>query len=293
VTRAQAINSGLTAKQIERLVTRGQWSRVYPAVDRVSTSPLVWPAPLWAAQLWAGKNAVISHHSAAALWGLSDFSREAVELSGTKSLTPPPGIDFHHVRGLPKADLARTKGLAITTIERTLLDLIGAVTPEGFTERLFERALDEAINHQRTKPELLRGCLKRNRKRGRENLKLFSDLVAIREKYGATKSPLESDFAHFIRVSGFPEPMRSFFVTNRHAFIAEVDFAWAERKLCVQVHSASFHTQRKTWETDQLVENQLQAEGWRVLKVTHRMIENDAPALLSLVRAELDRRRAA
>lgn len=271
-TRGQILELGISAKELERHVHKGTWVRIHPSVFALAAASRKWPWSLMAAQLWSGAKAVVSHHSAAALHGLEDFSEEAVELSGTRALTAPPGVTYHHVRRLPEADLTKTRGIRLTTVARTLLDLSSAVSPTGFTERQLERAFDEALRRRMVKLDVLRWCLERNRAKGRETA-LFETLLAIREKYGETRSPLESDFAHLLRIHQLEEAHRSHRVLSGNRFLAEVDFAWPERKLCVQVHGAETHTKKEIWNKDQSVENQLQLAGWKVIKITHEMLK--------------------
>jgi very-short-patch-repair endonuclease len=287
LSRSQALGHGLTRRRLQRLLTQGTLERIYPSVYRLAAIPRQFPWALVAARLWSGNKAVISHQAAAALWGLEDFSKDVVELSGTRALAPPPALTYHHVRRLPRADLSKTKGLWATSVERTLLDLVGAISPTGVTERQVERAFGEALRRKMTETRLLRWCLERNRRRGRTGCELFAELLRIREAYGVTDSPLESDFGHLIRRAGLLEPVRGYTVIESNHFLAKVDFAWPEKKLCVQVHGSSVHRQQTTWEKDQQVENTLQAHRWTVLKVTHRMLTQSEASLAALLRREL------
>lgn len=287
MTRAQALQAGLTPRTLQRMVVRGQLERVFPAVYRDPRAPAAWPWRLVAACLWAPEPAFVSHQSAAALWGLEDFSRERVELSGTAAADAPPGVRYHRVRPPHRRDLTRIRGLPVTTVERTLLDLAGQVVTRGFKERLLERAFDEALRRKMTTTDRLGWCLERSRRRGREGVRLFGELLEIRTRYGETESPLESDFGYLVRRAKLPQPIRNLDIVEEDCRLARVDFAWLDRKLCVQTHGAQAHLQRDTWENDQLVENRLQAHGWRVLKVTWRMMTGQQATLLRQLRQEL------
>jgi Transcriptional regulator, AbiEi antitoxin len=282
ITRAQAREFKLTAKQVERLVLRGTWERVYPSVYRVAGAPRAWPSTLLALQLWAGPGPVVSHEAAAALWELDDFPREKLELSWTRRLEVPSGVLLHRVRSLPAADLSKRKGVRLTGIERTLLDLVATID-----ERRFERAFDQALSWRLTTVQRLKWCLARTKPRGKQGIGLFRTLLANRERYGLLESPLESDFEGLRRNAGLPEAEHNEDIFHRDRFLARVDFAWPSQRVIVQTHGAAVHRQEKVWHTDQLVQNQLQAAGWRVYVVTMRMIDSGRSALLDILRPAL------
>ncbi len=75
-------------------------------------------------------------------------------------------------------------------------------------------------------------------------------------------------------------------------FIAEVDLAWPQQKVAVQVHGSSFHRQPSTWENDQRVENELQLHGWFVVKITGRMLHDAPEYCVALIARALSRRRS-
>src|SRR5437868_2598687 len=70
-TRAQAIDAGFSPGQIERRVGSRAWTRVLPRVYRMSATPDAFALAQWAAILWAGPGAALSHTSAAARWRIA------------------------------------------------------------------------------------------------------------------------------------------------------------------------------------------------------------------------------
>jgi hypothetical protein len=268
LSREQALACGLTPRQIAWRVLNGTWERVFPRVYRVAAAEQVWPGRLVAAHLWAGPLAVFSHQSAGALLGLADFSKEAVELSGERILHPHPGIVLHRLRApLSEADVALGTGLPVTSVERTLLDLSIDAEAGKFSERYLERAFDEALRDGLTRFDLLGFCRDENRKSGR-SVKLFAELLEVRENHGVTDSPLESDFGYLVRKWQLPQPFRGHFIVDNLRLVAKVDFAWPDLQLCVQTHGGALHREKKIWENDQIVESELSLRGWRLMKVT-------------------------
>ncbi len=231
-----------------------------------------------AASLWADGKAVISGRSAAALWEFEAYWRSRVELTGCSDLSPPAGVVYRQVKQLRPADITVRRGIRVTGVARTILDLTPVVSL-----RTLERTLDEALRKGLVTVELVRRCVERNAPRGRERLAQLSALLAERRDQLAVDSTLESDVAAVIRQSGMPRPVKRYRVIEANHFIAEVDLAWPSQKVAIQVHGSSIHRQPRAWENDQRVENRLQLHGWFVAKITRQMIEEDPEQCVELI----------
>jgi hypothetical protein len=285
ICRAQATNSGLTAKQIERLVISGTWDRVHPSVYRQTSAPQVWPASLQAALLWAGPGAVVSHESAAALWGIRKMSKSVVQISGTRALRAPRGIQYTRVLHLDLPDIADFNGILVTSPPRTMLDLSGTLS-----ELRFERALDDLLLSPVTcRLEELEWVLERNKTQGRKGVAFMRDLVANRKRYGLLESPLESDFEAFRRRNGLPEAEHQWVVLGKdERWVAKVDFAWPEKLVAVQTNG-KVHMEERTWKKDQHKNNDFQGTPWKVYSVTSEMLNKTPKQVLQMLRGALAR----
>jgi very-short-patch-repair endonuclease len=240
-----------------------------------------------AASLWADGKAVICGRSAAALWELEGYWRSRVELCGCADLSSPAGVGFHQVKQLKPVDITVRSGIRVTSMARTILDLVAVVSP-----RTLERTLDEALRKGQITVKAVHYCIERNAPRGKEHIADLRALLAERRGQLAVDSVLESDVAGVIREYGIPGPVKRYRVVEANHFIAEVDLAWPSEKVAVQVHGASFHRQPRNWENDQRVENRLQLHGWFVVKITRRMIEEDQEQCLELLSQALAARGA-
>jgi len=285
LSRRQAREVGLSPTQIEGLLARGSWVRVLPSVYRAAAAPESWPQPLMAAFLWAKGKAVISRQAAAALWEFENYWRTRVELSGLSKLSPPPGVVYHRVTRLAAADLTIRRGIRVTSVARTLVDLAAVVTP-----RTLERTLDEGLRRQMVTLKALRHCIERNGRRGRGGIAHLEALMAERYQQHAPDSPLETDVAALVRESGLLPGVKRHLVVEGDQVIAEVDLAWPQEKVAVQVHGSSFHRQPRTWENDQHVENQLQLHGWLVVKITARMLAEAPEEAVAYIAEAINRR---
>jgi very-short-patch-repair endonuclease len=285
VSREQAGGAGLSRTQIGWLLARGSLIRALPSVYRAAAAPETWRQTLMAASLWARGKAVISRQSAAALWEFESYWRTRVELSGLSNLSPPPGVVYHQVSRLAAADVTTRRGIRVTSVARTIVDLAAVVSP-----RTLERTLDEALRKQMVTLKGLRYCIDRNGRRGRGGIAHLELLMAERYQQHAPDSPLETDVAALVRESGLPSGVKRYLVIEGDFVIAEVDLAWPREKVAVQAHGSRFHRQPRNWENDQQIENQLQLHGWVVVKVTARMVAEAPGEVVDLIARALGRR---
>ena len=80
--------------------------------------------------------------------------------------------------------------------------------------------------------------------------------------------------------AGLPRPQ-----TNTLVEGYEVDAAWLDHRLVVELDSHGYHGTRAAFENDRVRDGILQAAGYRVIRITHRRME-DAPAeVVRLLRA--------
>ncbi len=126
-SRKQALRAGLTEDAIKSRVRRGTWRRLYTGVYTDAPGMLSRPASLWAALLYAGPGAVLSHETAAELHGLIDEPSDPIHVSvpGDRRVTLTRGLRVHRTgRALDTPEAHRDP--PHTTIEETVLDLATA-----------------------------------------------------------------------------------------------------------------------------------------------------------------------
>jgi hypothetical protein len=141
------------------------------------------------AVLACGDGALLSHRSAAALWGLATSAATRADVTAIgRSRYGLAGITLHQVRGLHPEDRAVADGIPVTTVARTLLDLAEVVRPDRL-ERAFEEAERLRVLDMSALTEL---C---ERSRGRRGLKAIRPLLERRTRpRPGTRSELERDW---------------------------------------------------------------------------------------------------
>jgi hypothetical protein len=125
-----------------------------------------------AAALACAPAALISHRTAAMLWGILDDSRAVIDVVAAANRRSRRGIAFHRVRRLHPDDCDEIDGIPVTSLARTLLD-IAEVVPR----RRLVYALERAEKRQILDLREIEACMARNP--GRRGLKALR--LAIRE----------------------------------------------------------------------------------------------------------------
>jgi hypothetical protein len=191
LTRAQALDAGLTDKAIAVRLRSARWQRLHTGVYAAFSGEPPRYAQLWAAVLRAGPQAALSHQTAAELYGLLPAPAPVIHVtvpSGSQ-VTRPDGVRVHYSGRL---DQARHPVLTPprTRIEDSVLDLIEA-----------SGSMDEAVSlilrasaSRRTTPERILAALQRRPKMPRR--------AALLQALGAAKDGAQSllEFRYVNRV---------------------------------------------------------------------------------------------
>ena len=88
---------------------------------------------------------------------------------------------------------------------------------------------------------------------------------------GVVRSELEERFQSLLLDAAVPKPE-----TNAHIEGMEVDCAWPEHDLIVELDGHAAHAGTLAFETDRARDRRLEAAGWRVVRITWRQL-HDTP----------------
>src|SRR4051812_23175674 len=89
-----------------------------------------------------------------------------------------------------------------------------------------------------------------------------------------TRSEAERNLVDLIRKAGLPPPE-----TNTRIAGHEVDAVWRARRLVVEVDGYAYHGTRAAFERDRRRDADLQAAGFRVLRITWRRLQDEPLAV--------------
>lgn len=139
-TAAQARQAGFSQRLLTYYVAQHRFRRIRSGVYRLVQFPASPHEDLFVAWLAAGSNAVISHESALALYGLSDvLPREIHVIIPRTASRRRRGIRLH-TNQLVGGDVTTYAGLTVTTVPRT----IAHVAASGLGDDLIIQAIHEA-----------------------------------------------------------------------------------------------------------------------------------------------------
>ena len=128
VTRKQALKAGMSSRAIGWKLQAGEWRQVHRGVYATFTGQLSRSAQLWAAVLYAGGGAVLSHDSAGELQGLVDEPGDLIHVTvpTSRRVTPIHGLVIH-LSDLPERLREYPEGeLPATRVPDTVIDLAEA-----------------------------------------------------------------------------------------------------------------------------------------------------------------------
>lgn len=259
VIRSQAVDLGMTSRQVQARLDGGLLVPLHRGVYRVAGSVASPEQALQAACLGAGRGAVASHRAAACLWSLRGFDSAAPEVTVAAGQPRLTGVVLHRTGALDPVDVSRTRGVPVTTPARTLFDLGAVVEPD-----VVESAMEDALLRRLVTFELLSCTVQRLGRHGRRGSSVLRRLLAERDPAASpTESVLEDDLLRLLRRGGLPEPERQYRVGRVY-----LDFAYPAVKLGLEADSRIWHGGRADVQRNSDKANVLVGLGWRVLHFT-------------------------
>jgi len=234
LTREQALRAGLSRRIIEGRLGSGRWQRLHKGVFATFSGPVPRAALLWGAVLRAGDDAVLSHHTAAEVWNLTDQSSSSIHVSVPRQAGSLviPGLILHYSSRLPGArHPARLPPQ--TTLEETVLDLAD-VSPTA--EDAVAWAIKACERRLSTPDRITAALAARNRARWRRDL-----TDAITEVTIGVHSPLELRYLRDVeRRHGLPRGDRQA-VTTRRGARQYADVRYTEYGVVVELDGVLAH----------------------------------------------------
>jgi very-short-patch-repair endonuclease len=271
ITRAQLLELGFSADAVGHRIATGRLHPVSRGVYAVGRPGLSRHGVWMAAVLSCGEKAALSHRSAAGLWGIGPTKQATIDVT-----VPPwvrrrrPAVTVHR-RAIPDREWTTRRGIPVTSIHRTLLDL-AQVLDRG----QLERAINEADKHDLTNPERIRAML--NDFGGRSGVATLRS-VLDRQTFSLTDSELERWFLPIARSAGLPLPS-----TGHRVNGFNVDFYWPELGLVVETDGLRYHRTPAQQARDRLRDQAHTAAGLTPLRFTHAQVRYESRYVRSTLR---------
>lgn len=269
----QLLAAGLSRQAISRRVRDGRLHRIYQGVYALGHRGLsrhgLWLAGTFA----AGEGAALSHLCSTALWDLRELRTDFVDVVAPKRRRIKGPVRVHTSRTLHPSDITMRKGIPVTTVARTCVDLTDVLTPHQLANVMHEADYRKLLNRAQLGEAMARAT-------GRRNLQVLDKAIALNASGSAgTKSPHEDAFLSLLQSAGIPEPR-----VNTQLLGEEVDCHWPNRRLAVEIDGAG-HRRQRTKRDDARRDRKFREAGWKVLRFSGDDIERRPAEVIARLRA--------
>jgi very-short-patch-repair endonuclease len=260
LARTDLLGLGFTDAGIKHRVASGRLHPVAAGVYAVGRPDLS-PHGRWmAAVLACGDGSLLSHRSAADLWGIGYEEKGRIDVTiRRRSALERVGIKVRSRPKLPERSVVRRFGIPVTSPTQTLIDLATELKPLRL-----ERAVNQADVHDLVDPETLRRSL--DVYVGMPGAKTLRTMLD-RHTFRLSDSDLEIYFRPLALAAGFLVPL-----TKQWVLGYEVDFHFPDHGLIVETDGLRYHRtpaqQARMVKRDQTHTS----HGFRVLRFTHWQI---------------------
>jgi very-short-patch-repair endonuclease len=254
--RWQLLRLGVSRDVIDHRVATGEWIARYAGVYGIGHRT---PGPIAdaaAAVLACGEGAVLSHDSAAALWGLGRWPARHEVIAPNQRRRR--GIVSHRSTTLEADDVTRHHGVPVTTPVRTICDVASRRTDDQLLQAIDDARIATYLGPDAL-DELIRRC---GRVRG-----LLGD--------GPTRSALERQWRRFALRHRLPPHQVN---APLHGYLVDVYFA--AHRLVVELDGWHFHRGPRSFRSDRLRDTVLKDHRIDTVRLTaDRLTASEAARL--------------
>jgi very-short-patch-repair endonuclease len=276
VHRDQLLATGLGRRAIARRVgsrwLHPIWRDVYlvgrPRAERFGLAH--------AALLHLRTDALLCDATAAAAWDALEEEPPVVHVMLLRrNANHRPRLRLHRVTTLHPEDVATRHGLPVTSPARTILDRAGSVTP-----LVLENDIAEMTHRHGLTTKQIRAAI--DRAPHASGVAILREILDRVERPARTRSEYERKLLALIRAAGLPAPRAN------HALLGyTVDFLWPQHRVIVEFDGYQFHRARAAFERDRERDARHTAAGYRVIRLTARMLDERPYEVIALLATAL------
>jgi very-short-patch-repair endonuclease len=278
VSSGQLAELGWSRAKINREATAGRIHRLHRSAYAVGHRALTEHARAMAAVLSSGSDGLLSHQSAAWLWGISGWPPPTPEVTVVSTIRHArTDIRIHTSRLLHSDDKTKEDGIPVTAVPRTLLDVAGAA--EGNVRWALPRAKRLGLLDLIAIDAMLK------RSRGRRGAARLHVAVERYRTKVFTRSDLERDFLELVKRAGLPQPSTNLFIESY-----EIDAYWSHLRFAVELDTYDYHGDEISFEEDRLRQEDLKLAGIEMIRITGERMDREPHAIASRLRRLLQRR---
>jgi predicted transcriptional regulator of viral defense system/very-short-patch-repair endonuclease len=274
IAHGQLRGAGLSTSTIGRWVADGRLIRLYGGVYAVGHASLTSDGHRMAQALAAGPGSCLVDRSAGSLHGLLVDHRTVVDIATPRGGARNRASFVAHRRTLRPDEITTVRGIPVTTIERTLLDIAATGRP-GDLAKALERAEElQVLDLQR-----LRRQIRRSRgQRGVARLRAAVDALQPTDPR-LIRSKLETGVLQLIERHKLPEPK-----VNLWLFEWEVDLHWPELKVAIELDGWGSHKTKAARDRDYDRDLGLSLRGYETHRISWDQFRDQRAAVVAALR---------
>ncbi|HVO55797.1 MAG TPA: type IV toxin-antitoxin system AbiEi family antitoxin domain-containing protein [Solirubrobacterales bacterium] len=278
VSAAQLRALGVDRQVIQRRVSRGALHRLHRGVYAVGRPTVRWEGRQLAAVLACGPQAVLSHRSAAQVWGLMPRFAIHPEVTRPTQYRGHAGILLHR-SPLRRSEVAEVSVIPVTSVARTMLDVAATVDKWAL-----ERAWNEMEVRELWDPVGIPRMIARHP--GRHGVVALREAMSSQRPTGRVRNEFEWNFVRFVDDYSLPRPRLNAHLALRGRFF-EIDAFWEPQRLAVELDGGAVHSTRRAFQTDRERDRILLAEGFRTARVTWDQLRDEPAEIAADLRQAL------
>jgi very-short-patch-repair endonuclease len=280
VGRRQLVWLGLSEEAIEVRIRRGRLHCMHAGVYAVGHRVISREGRWVAAALASGPTAVLSHSSAAALWGIRPSSKSQIDVTVSHRSRSSATIR-RHVTALSADERTVVDGIPVTTVPRTIFDLAATSSIDRVESAIRQAEYLRLYDRLSLVDMVDRYPRRRGVRRLRTALARIEGLPA-----GRTRSPLEERFLPFLRRYGLPRPrLNDWLTVGEKRF--QVDCHWPGTGQLVELDSWEAHGTRSAFRDDRARDRILRTAGYEVTRISWAQLDDEPEAIAADLRAVL------
>ncbi|HEY0278743.1 MAG TPA: DUF559 domain-containing protein [Solirubrobacterales bacterium] len=282
VTIEQLRGCGVPRQTLGDAVIRGRIHPVFHGVYSVGHRYLTPHACLLAATLACGEGSIVSHGTAAWLYGMRDWQPEEVDvIAPVEAGRKIAGIRRRFVPVPAGVEIWRRNGVPVTSPARTIVDYAGISNTKGLGE-LIEQSSVLGLLDIAAIDRVLDGPRRRGAKQLRRALgpwRRYRPGIKIRSRMEAKMLPLLTEAA-------LPIPETNAKVrVGRKTY--EVDFLWRRQKLVIETDGGRFHDNPAAGSRDSERNHALSAAGYAIPRLGWEDLRDRPGATMAELRRAL------
>ncbi len=276
-TRAQALDVGLSNRQLRSRVRSGILVQTGPNAFRVAGTPSMPRSRLSAMLLDVGAPVVAAGPTAAAVHGIDGFVVAEpfhLQVPADRNVRRQRAV-IHRTERFGAIDRCVVDDLPCTSVARTIIDLARWCPPTQI-----RRAVEQLVADGRLSESHLFRRIGSLRSQGRYGIPMLLEVLEHRELVRGGESWLEREYLRLLARHGLPRPRTQVVTTRAADRIVRVDCSFPGTDVVVELMGYRFHRTRSQMNRDAERHNALIAIGKRVFQFTYDQVTRTPHAVV-------------